>query len=100
MAGWITGALPALFGPRAVFATIEAVETFVDAHYTEQIDALEPEPPYHWLREIMIRLRDDERHHREDAAERLDHPPGPLLNAWAWLVGFGSSSAVTLARRL
>ena len=25
IAGWLTGALPALFGPRAVYATIEAV---------------------------------------------------------------------------
>ena len=35
-AGWLTGALPACIGPRAVYATIEAVETFVDHHYTEQ----------------------------------------------------------------
>ena len=35
--GWLTGALPALFGSRAVFATIEAVETFVDHHYEQQI---------------------------------------------------------------
>ena len=32
IAGWLTGALPALVGPRAVYATIEAVETFVDQH--------------------------------------------------------------------
>ena len=100
LAGWVTGALPALFGRRAVFATIEAVETFVDAHYTEQIDALETEPRFAWLREVMIRLRADEIHHRDDAAGRLETPPGPVLKAWAWTVGFGSSSAVKLARRL
>ena len=33
LAGWLTGALPALFGRRAVFGTIAAVETFVDHHY-------------------------------------------------------------------
>lgn len=40
IAGWLTGALPARVGPRAVYATIEAVETFVDHHYTEQIDTM------------------------------------------------------------
>jgi demethoxyubiquinone hydroxylase (CLK1/Coq7/Cat5 family) len=40
-AGWLTGALPALAGPRAVYATIAAVETFVDRHYGEQIDAID-----------------------------------------------------------
>ena len=35
--GWLTGALPALFGRGAIFATIEAVETFVDQHYAQQI---------------------------------------------------------------
>ena len=35
--GWLTGALPALFGREAIFATIEAVETFVDHHYAQQI---------------------------------------------------------------
>ena len=40
-AGWLTGALPAWVGPRAVFATIAAVETFVDHHYTEQIEAID-----------------------------------------------------------
>ena len=41
VAGFLTGALPALFGPRAVYSTIAAVETFVDKHYQHQIDRLE-----------------------------------------------------------
>ena len=40
IAGWLTGALPACIGPRAVYATIEAVETFVDQHYAEQIESM------------------------------------------------------------
>jgi len=40
LAGFLTGALPALLGPRAVYATIEAVETFVDQHYAQQVRAL------------------------------------------------------------
>ena len=33
VAGFITGAVPGLLGPTAVFATVAAVETFVDRHY-------------------------------------------------------------------
>ena len=44
--GWLTGALPAVFGRHAVFATIEAVETFVDHHYRQQIDRLAEQEPY------------------------------------------------------
>ena len=33
LAGFLTGALPALLGPRVVYATIDAVETFVNPPY-------------------------------------------------------------------
>jgi ubiquinone biosynthesis monooxygenase Coq7 len=39
-AGFVTGALPSLFGARAIYATIAAVETFVDEHYLQQIERL------------------------------------------------------------
>lgn len=35
VAGWLTGPLPALVGQRAVYATINVVETFVDQPYAE-----------------------------------------------------------------
>ena len=41
LSGWLTGALPACIGPRAVYATIEAVETFVDHHYAAQLDMID-----------------------------------------------------------
>ena len=41
VAGWLTGAVPALFGPRAVYATIDAVETFVDRHYAAQLELID-----------------------------------------------------------
>ena len=44
IAGWLTGALPALFGKQAVYATIVAVETFVDQHYQQQIEYLKKMP--------------------------------------------------------
>jgi len=106
-AGWLTGALPALVGPRAVYATIEAVETFVDHHYTEQlelINRLDPDRTQASLQELRAHLhsfRADEIDHREDAAERFDRharPPSPMLRLWIWVVGAGSRAAVNISR--
>ena len=66
--GWLTGALPAFFGPKAVFATIEAVETFVDRHYEQQIIRLDPEGPYDALRQVLVDCQADEVSHRDEAA--------------------------------
>jgi ubiquinone biosynthesis monooxygenase Coq7 len=106
LAGWLTGALPALFGPRAVYATIAAVETFVDHHYQAQIDRLQPlagaDPQVARLVALLDRCRLDEVHHRDEAAASA--PPMPdrpwPLRAWATLVGAGSAAAVVVCRRL
>ncbi len=100
VAGFLTGALPALFGPRAVYATIAAVETFVDQHYQQQLDRLQAEPEHAALRTLLAECQADERHHRDEAQAQAGAPPGVLLRAWCALVGFGSAAAVTVARRL
>ncbi len=106
-AGWLTGALPTWVGPRAVYATIEAVETFVHHHYTEQIEAIDRLDPareqasMQMLRAQLHSFRADEIDHRDDAAARFDHdagPPSPLLRLWIWAVGAGSSAAVKICR--
>jgi 3-demethoxyubiquinol 3-hydroxylase len=108
-AGWLTGALPACVGPRAVYATIEAVETFVDHHYTEQIDAIDRLDPardqaaLQGLRAQLQSFRVDEIDHRDDAAARLrGHaaPPSRVLRSWIWAVGAGSRGAVKICRRI
>jgi ubiquinone biosynthesis monooxygenase Coq7 len=99
VAGWLTGALPALFGPRAVYATIAAVETFVDRHYQEQVDRLAAEPGWAPLRELLDGCREDEVAHRDEAASHAG-PPGALMRAWCWVVGAGSSSAVKVCRHV
>jgi len=99
-AGWLTGALPALFGPRAVYATIAAVETFVDRHYQQQIDRLDGRPEHAALRDLLVACQADERHHRDEAAACTAPPPGTLLRAWCALVGAGSAAAVVVARRV
>lgn len=100
VAGFATGALPALFGPRAVYATIAAVETFVDQHYQHQIDKLERQPEHADLLALMRQCQQDECEHRDEALALQKQPPGWLLRAWCKLVGSGSSAAVALARRI
>jgi demethoxyubiquinone hydroxylase (CLK1/Coq7/Cat5 family) len=101
-AGWLTGALPALAGPRAVYATVAAVETFVDLHYRGQIDrldALPPDPRCAALRADLERCRLDEVQHR---AEALQAGPatGLVVRLWTGVVTSGSAAAVSLARRI
>lgn len=106
VAGWLTGALPAMTSPQAVHATIAAVETFVDHHYQAQIAHLQALPPAQrppGLLSLLQTCQADERHHRDEAAalaEATGTAPGWLLRAWCVLVGAGSAAAVGLARRV
>ncbi len=115
VAGWFTGALPALFGPRAVYATIAAVEAFVDRHYAAQIrwiDATDParaDVRLQSLRTLLERCRQDEvSHHDQAVAAMRAHGAGgrvagigtALLAGWARIVAAGSAGAVALSRRL
>ena len=98
VAGFATGALPALFGPRAVYATIAAVETFVDQHYQHQIDKLHNRPEHAQLLGLLRECQQDECEHRDEAIALQTQPPGWLLRTWCRLVGSGSNAAVALAR--
>ena len=99
-AGWLTGALPALWGAQAVYATIAAVETFVDQHYQQQIDHLLRHGGPQGLLELLLKCQADEQHHRDEAAALAGPSRHWLLKAWCWTVGFGSAAAVVLARRV
>lgn len=99
LSGWLLGALPALFGPRAVFRTIAAVESFVELHYDEQIETLAGQSKWASLRAQLVAFCREEVEHRNDASGRLDAPPSPVGRGWSWLVGVGSCAGVWLARR-
>ena len=99
LAGFLTGALPALFGPKAVYATIEAVETFVNHHYEEQILALASQTELNDLRQTLLDCQADEVAHRDEAAaSRGTDQPGMFLRVWCAMVGAGSKAAVSLIR--
>jgi len=98
--GWLTGALPALFGRQAVFATIEAVETFVDHHYHQQIVRLMPEGEYGPLRQVLVDCQADEVSHRDEAANLASPKRNVILRLWCAVVGSGSAAAVVAAKRV
>lgn len=100
LAGFMLGALPALFGARAVWVTIEAVETFVEAHYGEQIELLTDQPQWDSLRTMLIEFCADEVAHRDDAALRQTRDAGWLARCWSRQVDIGSRVGVWLARRV
>ena len=101
LAGFMTGALPALFGSKAVYATIEAVETFVNQHYEDQIRALESKPELSDLRQTLLDCQADEVAHRDEAAAALGSTrPNLVLRAWCAMVGTGSNAAVSLIRHI
>jgi len=104
--GWLFGALAALAGPRAVYATIEAVGTSVDRQYagqTARIDRLDPErrdAQLQSLRAFLESCRRDEGAYRGEAASRQHQPKGIALRLWASAVGGCAGAAVALSRRI
>lgn len=116
LSGWLTGALPAVLGPRAVYATIQTVETFVDHHYAAQIKliddlsysingegrinvaAVDTQKELLSLRALLEQCRLDEVAHRDDAAGRWDGHAGVLLATWRRIVARGSVAAVGVCR--
>ena len=99
IAGYLLGFLPSLFGPRIVFATIEAVESFVEDHYEEQLKYLRAQDdPDEVLINLLQSCQDDEIEHKNESAIKKKSTPGFLLNLWMKIVGWGSSSAVKVAK--
>ena len=100
IAGWLTGAIPALFGRKAVYATIAAVETFVEQHYQQQIDHIKKQGGHEELLELLIQCQADEIAHKDEARSKAIAPMSPILRLWCMLVGSGSATAVLLARQI
>lgn len=97
VAGFALGAATALLGPRAAMACTAAVETEIERHYNEQLDALGDADPE--LAGRIREFRDEEVEHRETAiAHRAEETPGyPLLSA---AIRLGCRAAISLSKRI
>ena len=87
---------------RRRFATVEAVETFVEEHYNEQLAWLAAHPRKADLPQLTRALRwacEDEVKHKEEAAQMFEKP-SVLRALWGKIVMLGSATAAELARRV
>jgi ubiquinone biosynthesis monooxygenase Coq7 len=99
IAGFLTGFLPACLSERSVYLTVAAVETFVQAHYQQQIVHAELQR-YPAIKEKLVAFMQDEIEHKDEATNLAGAPPGKVAARWCYLVGAGSEIAVKLARRV
>jgi ubiquinone biosynthesis monooxygenase Coq7 len=100
IAGWLIGAVPAMFGRRAVYATVMAVETFVEQHYQSQINYLMETGTSPDLLALLRRCQADEIAHKNEAKAMVLAALPLALRIWCAVVRWGSSSAVMVARQI
>lgn len=97
VAGYALGAATALLGPEAAMACTAAIETEIDRHYGEQLDALGTEEPQ--LTAAIAEFRAEEVEHKQTAiaqgAERA--PAYPLLST---AIRLGCRAAIEVAKRV
>jgi len=98
IAGFLTGAIPALFGPRMTFLAIGSVETFVEAHYLAQVRRLRSDG-LDALADLLERCLEDEVSHQQEAAHLAGFQSGRLDRFIDAVIRRGSSLAVAAARR-
>jgi ubiquinone biosynthesis monooxygenase Coq7 len=97
VAGHALGVVTALMGPEAALACTAAVETEIDRHYGEQLDALGDDDPD--LATTVAEFRSDEIEHRDTAlAAGAENAVGyPILSA---LIRAGCRTAIALSKRI
>lgn len=97
VAGHALGAATALMSPRAAMACTAAVETEIDKHYAEQLEALGDEEPE--LAETIREFQAEELEHRDAAlaAGAEDTFGYPILSA---AIRAGCRAAIALSKRI
>jgi ubiquinone biosynthesis monooxygenase Coq7 len=97
IAGYGLGAVTALMGPSAAMACTAAIETEIDRHYGEQLDALRGDDPD--LSATIEEFRAEEVEHRDTAiaAGAEDAFGYPILSG---LIRAGCRVAIALSKRI
>lgn len=96
-AGFLLGAATALISPQAAMACTAAVETEIDLHYAEQLEALGDSDPE--LSALIADFQAEEVEHRETAiTEGAEQAVGyPLLSG---AIRLGCKAAIALSKRI
>ncbi|WP_239805280.1 demethoxyubiquinone hydroxylase family protein [Croceicoccus hydrothermalis] len=97
VAGFALGAATALIGPEAAMACTAAVETEIDKHYSDQLDALGEDDAE--LSQIIHKFRDEEREHHQTAIESgAERAPAYALLSGA--IRLGCKAAIAVSKRI
>ncbi|MHA6318493.1 demethoxyubiquinone hydroxylase family protein [Altererythrobacter sp. CAU 1778] len=99
VAGYALGAGTALLGPEAAMACTAAIETEIDEHYSQQLDALEADGDDPELADMIREFRDDEREHR-DAALAAGAERAPAYALLSGAIRLGCRLAIRLSERV
>lgn len=99
VAGYALGAGTALLGPKAAMACTAAVETEIDKHYSDQLDALSEDDLDPELSAMIEEFREEEREHLDAAiaAGAEQTPAYPLLSG---VIRLGCRVAIKLAEKV
>lgn len=97
VAGFALGAVTAAMGPEAAMACTAAIETEIDKHYAEQLEALGDSDP--GLSEAIADFQAEEVEHRDAAiAHGAENAPAyPLLFG---AIRLGCRAAIALSKRI
>lgn len=97
VAGFALGAVTAAMGPRAAMACTAAIETEIDKHYSDQLEAIGDADPE--LSEAIVDFQAEEVEHRDAAiAHGAEQTPAyPLLFG---AIRLGCRAAIALSKRI
>jgi len=97
VAGFALGAVTAAIGPKAAMACTVAVETEIDRHYAEQLDALGDDDPE--LSAMIAEFKAEEAEHKAEALEAGAEQAFayPLMSG---LIRAGCRAAIALSKRI
>jgi ubiquinone biosynthesis monooxygenase Coq7 len=97
VAGFALGAATAVLGERAAMACTVAIEETIDAHYANQIDALDESETV--LRDTLTSFRQDELEHRDIGLQHgAEQAPGYRLMSAA--IKAGCRLAIRISERI
>lgn len=99
VAGYGLGVATALLAEKAAHACTEAVETVIEQHYADQIEALGDDPEHAELKATFTEFREDELHHRDTAIEggAQEAPGYPVLSR---LIKAGCHAAIRISEKI
>jgi ubiquinone biosynthesis monooxygenase Coq7 len=97
VAGFALGAVTAAIGPKAAMACTAAIETEIDRHYAEQLQALGTQDPE--LSEAIADFQAEEIAHR-DAALAHGAEQAPVYPLLSGAIRLGCRAAIALSKRI